>query len=166
MFSNQQNGTDYSTALAERNELNYATQQGNEMKHGFVIMWRWTAIILGWRSCYHQYIPDGISSAYRAGASTRFMSTSTSTNTSNMCESQYEYEYLIIIRVQVRAWVLVDEYEYEYEYRLMIYILYTSSSIAIFSLWKGNPQILVNWDKAPTAHCPDGTKPLPEPMLT
>ena len=58
----------------------------------------------------------------RAGASTRFTSTSASMSTCNMCEYESESEYFITAWVRVR--VLVDEYEYEYEYRPMIYILY------------------------------------------
>ena len=54
----------------------------------------------------------------RAGASTRFTSTSTSRSTCNMCKYEYESEYLIIAWVRVR--VLVDEYEYQH----VIYILY------------------------------------------
>ena len=64
----------------------------------------------------------------RAGASTRF----TSTSTCNMCEYEYESEYLIITWVRVRVQVLVDEYEYKCEYRSVINILYSMYRQQIF----------------------------------
>ena len=62
----------------------------------------------------------------RAGASTRF----TSTSTCNMCEYEYESEYLIITWVRV----LVDEYKYKYEYQSMINILYRQQIFVVRSL--------------------------------
>ena len=72
-----------------------------------------------WKVC--KFKDEDLKILSRAGASTRF----TSTSTCNMCE--YESEYLIITRVRV----LVDEYEYKHEYQSTINILYSMYS----SVW-------------------------------
>ena len=89
----------------------------------------------------------------RAGTSTRFTSTSKSKSTCNMCE----YEYLIIAWVRVPVRVLVDEYESTSTSTStgIWSTFYIKSSIAFFSLWRGNPQILINLRQSYiTFHCP------------